>query len=131
MKKRGYLAAAFILLAAVFGLSGCGDRENGGLDPKSPAVVTVWHAYNAVAKAQFDELVMEFNETVGMEQGIVVDAVGYGSSEELEDVLYASANQVIGSEPLPDIFASYRIMRTGWTKSPLWSTWMIILQRMN
>ncbi|RJW37190.1 extracellular solute-binding protein [Clostridiales bacterium TF09-2AC] len=107
MKKRGYLAAAFILLAAVFGLSGCGDRENGGLDPKSPAVVTVWHAYNAVAKAQFDELVMEFNETVGMEQGIVVDAVGYGSSEELEDVLYASANQVIGSEPLPDIFASY------------------------
>lgn len=101
------MAAAFILLAAVFGLSGCGDRENGGLDPKSPAVVTVWHAYNAVAKAQFDELVMEFNETVGMEQGIVVDAVGYGSSEELEDVLYASANQVIGSEPLPDIFASY------------------------
>ena len=33
--------------------------------------------------------------------------MGYGSSEELEDVLYASANHVIGSEPLPDIFASY------------------------
>lgn len=107
MKKWKYMAAAFILLTAVFCLSGCGDRDKRGLDAKSPTVITVWHAYNAVAKAQFDELVMEFNETVGMEQGIIVDAVGYGSSEELEDVLYASANHVIGSEPLPDIFASY------------------------
>ena len=107
MKKWNYMAAAIILLTAVFCLSGCGDKDKRGLDAKSPTVITVWHAYNAVAKAQFDELVMEFNETVGMEQGIIVDAVGYGSSEELEDVLYASANHVIGSEPLPDIFASY------------------------
>jgi len=102
MKKRNYMAAAIIMLTAVFCLQACGDKDKRGLDAKSPTVITVWHAYNAVAKAQFDELVMEFNETVGMEQGIVVDAVGYGSSEELEDVLYASANHVIGSEPLPE-----------------------------
>lgn len=93
--------------AAMLFLCSCGKADKVGLNPKSPTVVTVWHAYNAVAKTQFDGMVMEFNETVGMEQGIVVDAVGYGSSEELEDVLYASANRVIGSEPLPDIFASY------------------------
>ncbi|MDY5476269.1 MAG: hypothetical protein SPG10_04935 [Enterocloster clostridioformis] len=29
-----------------------------------------------------------------------------GSSNELDDVLYASASHVIGSDPLPDIFAS-------------------------
>ena len=50
---------------------------------------------------------MEFNETVGMEQGIIVEPVGYGSSNELDDVLYASASRVIGSDPLPDIFSSY------------------------
>ena len=67
MKKWKYMDAAFILLTAVFCLSGCGDKDKRGLDAKSPTVITVWHAYNAVAKAQFDELVMEFNETVGME----------------------------------------------------------------
>ena len=96
-----------MLLGVLLGGAGCAGRESLVLDPKSPTVITMWHAYNAVAKAQFDDLVMEFNETVGMEQGIVLDAVGYGSSEELEDVLYASANHVIGSDPLPDIFASY------------------------
>lgn len=67
----------------------------------------LWHSYNAVAKGAFDDLVMEFNETVGMEQGIIVEPVGYGSSNELDDVLYASASRVIGSDPLPDIFSSY------------------------
>lgn len=98
---------AAALLFAMLCLCGCSKKEDRGLNPDSPTVITIWHAYNAVAKAQFDEQVMEFNETVGLEQGIVVDAVGYGTSEELEDVLYASANRVIGSEPLPDIFASY------------------------
>lgn len=107
MKKRNYYTIAVILFAVVLSLCGCANEEKGRLDPKSPVVITVWHAYNAVAKAQFDELVMEFNETVGVDRGIVVDTVGYGSSKELEDVLYASANHVIGAEPLPDIFTSY------------------------
>ena len=71
---------------------------------EKPVVVVLWHSYNAVAKGAFDDLVMEFNETVGMEQGIIVEPVGYGSSNELDDVLYASASHVIGSDPLPDIF---------------------------
>ena len=107
MNRRKYRVLAIMLLGVLLGGAGCAGRESLVLDPKSPTVITMWHAYNAVAKAQFDDLVMEFNETVGMEQGIVLDAVGYGSSEELEDVLYASANHVIGSDPLPDIFASY------------------------
>ena len=40
-------------------------------------MVVLWHSYNAVAKGAFDDLVMEFNETVGMEQGIIVEPVGY------------------------------------------------------
>ena len=113
MKKRNYYTIAVILFAVVLSLCGCANEEKGRLDPKSPVVITVWHAYNAVAKAQFDELVMEFNETVGVDRGIVVDTVGYGSSKELEDVLYASANHVIGAEPLPDILLLIRTMPIG------------------
>lgn len=96
-----------LVLALLLVICGCGGKDKTYLDPEDPEVITVWHAYNAVAKAKFDELVMKFNETVGMEKGIVVDTRGYGSSEELEEVLYASANHIIGSEELPDIFTSY------------------------
>ena len=100
-----YISAA--VMAALLGISGCRAGERKKEDTGKPTVVVLWHSYNAVAKSAFDDLVMEFNETVGMEQGIIVEPVGYGSSNELDDVLYASASHVIGSEPLPDIFASY------------------------
>lgn len=102
-KKHIYIIAAVI--AAAFSMSGCGGKQPAA--EGKPTVVVLWHSYNAVAKTVFDDLVMEFNDTVGMEQGIMVDAVGYGSSSELDDVLYASASHVIGSEPLPDIFTAY------------------------
>ena len=82
MNRRSSVHMLAAVMAAVLGLGGCmavdGKKED-----------------------------MEFNETVGMEQGIIVEPVGYGSSNELDDVLYASASRVIGSDPLPDIFSSY------------------------
>ena len=107
MNRRTSVHMLAAVMAAVLGLGGCmavdGKKEDNG----KPVVVVLWHSYNAVAKGAFDDLVMEFNETVGMEQGIIVEPVGYGSSNELDDVLYASASRVIRSDPLPDIFSSY------------------------
>lgn len=102
-----YTIIAALVLMTVVSLGGCGKRGKKVPDPKSPVVITLWHSYNAVVKMQFDKLVQEFNDTVGMNEGIIIDAKGYGSSDELEEVLYASANRVIGAEPLPDIFSSY------------------------
>ena len=102
-RKNYFLMLAVILLFCC----GCGGKEENCLDPEEPVAITVWHAYNAVAKAKFDELVTDFNETVGMEKGIVADTRGYGSSDELQEALYASANHIIGSDPLPDIFTAY------------------------
>lgn len=107
MNRRSFVHMLAAVMAAVLGISGCvagyGKKEEKGM----PVVVVLWHSYNAVAKSVFDDLVMEFNETVGMDQGIIVEPVGYGSSNELDDVLYASASHVIGSDPLPDIFTAY------------------------
>lgn len=102
-----YAVIPLIALMLLGGTAGCGNREKAVQKSDSPVVITLWHSYNAVAKMQFDKLIQEFNDTVGMEKNIIVDAKGYGSSDELEEVLYASANRIIGSEPLPDIFASY------------------------
>ena len=107
MNRRLYVFMLAAVMAAALGLGGCMAGDGKKEENEKPVVVVLWHSYNAVAKGAFDDLVMEFNETVGMEQGIIVEPVGYGSSNELDDVLYASASHVIGSDPLPDIFSSY------------------------
>ena len=72
MNRRSSVHMLAAVMAAVLGLGGCmavdGKKEDNG----KPVVVVLWHSYNAVAKGTFDDLVMEFNETVGMEQGIIV-----------------------------------------------------------
>lgn len=95
--------AAAVLLGTV---SGCSGKEK-MLDASSPTVITLWHAYNAYAKVEFDKSIEKFNDTVGKEKGIIVDAYGYGASDELDEALYGSANHVIGSEPLPNLFTAY------------------------
>jgi multiple sugar transport system substrate-binding protein len=55
----------------------------------------------------FDAMVNEFNETMGMERGIIVEGLGKGNMTELERAVTASANNDIGALPLPNIFASF------------------------
>ena len=44
------------------------------LNPDKPLSITIWHYYNGAQQVAFDELVNEFNETVGKEKGIFVKA---------------------------------------------------------
>lgn len=81
--------------------------QNKSLDPDNPITVTVWNYYNGTVKDRFDELVLEFNDTIGTEQGIVIEAQSYGDVNELADALFSSANAEIGSLPMPDVFAAY------------------------
>ena len=97
---------AVAVTAVVLAVSGCSRRADRP-DPNAPTVITLWHAYNAFAKAEFDRCVDRFNDTVGKEKGIIVDAYGFGSSAELDEALYDSANEIIGAEPLPNLFTAY------------------------
>ncbi len=104
--RRFRVMAAAVLAAGLCLLAGCGGRKP-VLNPKSPSVITLWHAYNAFAKAAFDQKIDEFNDTVGKEKGIIVEAYGFGNSDELNSALYDSANHIIGSDPLPNLFIAY------------------------
>ena len=101
------LAAAVSLVASM--LSGCkaGSDTNYGLDPNNPAIITIWHYYNGVQQENFDNLVLEFNETVGHDQGIIVEARSKGSIDDLAADVIASLNENGGSEKAPDMFAAY------------------------
>ncbi|MBP1758277.1 MAG: putative lipoprotein [Firmicutes bacterium] len=97
-----------ILLMLLLMLAACTtSTASDPLDPDKPITVTVWHYYNGNVKESFDALVAEFNETVGVERGVVVDAKSQGDVSQLATAVFDAANESIGSSPMPDIFASY------------------------
>ncbi len=82
-------------------------KETSILNPDKPVTISIWHYYNGSIKETFDSLISQFNETIGMETGIVVESQTYGNVSQLETALMDSANKAIGSSPMPDIFAAY------------------------
>jgi len=93
------------LLVLLF-LGGCALKTT---SPKetAPITLTLWHYYNGATKETFDSLVQTYNETIGQEQGVLVDAYSYSGVNELADAVFSSANKEVGSPDLPDIFSSY------------------------
>ncbi len=67
MKRQIAVMSMALSLATV--LCGCGASGNETtkvkLDPDNPVSLTVWHYYNGAQQATFDDLVEEFNATVG------------------------------------------------------------------
>lgn len=100
------LLCAALVAAALAGCAGSGD-DMPKLDPKDPVGLEIWHYYNGPQKEAFDALVSEFNETVGQEQGIVVEAFSQGNVNELADKVLDAAEKKVGAEEIPDIFAAY------------------------
>ena len=68
MKK---LTALFFSLVLLLSVSGCTAEET--------QTITFWHSMSENAGVMLDELVNTFNETVGKENGIRVDAIYQGS----------------------------------------------------
>lgn len=106
MKK---LISLILILSLLAGLTGCSSfvGNKSPLDPNAPVTIVVWHYYNGHIKEQFDKLVNQFNETVGIEKGIVVDAQSVGDVQKLAESVFNAANKTLGSQPMPDIFAAY------------------------
>lgn len=104
MKKQ--LSILWFLILTVLTLGGCSD-ENHGLSKENPTTISVWHYYNGHTASQFDELVTEFNNTVGRENGVIITAQSMSSTSDLEEALWNSATEKIGSSQMPNIFQCY------------------------
>ncbi len=108
MRKK-WIAVIAAVIIAIGMLSSCTqeDKDKIHLDSKNPVTIEVWHYYNGAQKAAFDKLITEFNETVGMEKGIIVEGVNQGNVNELMEKIIDSANKKVGSDPIPNVFAAY------------------------
>ncbi|WP_243125223.1 extracellular solute-binding protein [Clostridium transplantifaecale] len=104
MKKN--IAAAILLFSLI--MTGCsGDASVDTVKNSDPVDITIWHYYNGSQKAAFDDLVNEFNETVGKEKNIYVEGHSKGNVSELENAVLASSKKEVGSDEMPSIFSSY------------------------
>lgn len=105
-KKRVILLIA-MALSAILLLSACGQKDNHGLSADNPTTITVWHYYNGSLAIAFDELVAEFNNTTGRENGVVVYSESMSSVTDLENALWDAANEKVGAPEMPNIFQCY------------------------
>lgn len=110
MKKSSTSKGIIVLILFICMLfTACSKNENKeyGLNPKSPVTITVWHYYNGAQKTAFDNLVKEFNETIGREKGIAIEVFSQGSINNLIDMIKNAALKRVGADKMPDLFASY------------------------
>ena len=99
------LLVAFLLVSSLFGCSSSSSATK--LDPKTPTTITVWHYYNGAVMTAFDQMLKEFNETIGLEEGVIVQGSSMGNVSDLQAAVLASAKKEVGSQDMPNIFASY------------------------
>lgn len=93
-----------MLVATMLLLCSCTDSP---LDPDKPVTLTMWHVYGAQARSPMNILIDRFNQTVGKEQGIIINVTSVSSTWNIHDELVASAREEPGSEELPDLFTCY------------------------
>lgn len=101
MKK--FFVLLILLLLPV--LPACGISKEAG--SQKPVTLTLWHNYGGQLKDTMDEMIDEFNETVGKKQGIIVSVTSISGSATLHEKLTMAANGDPGAPPLPDITTAY------------------------
>ena len=100
--KRMIRSAVSLLLCAALALGGTACNSK-----KLPTTITVWTYYNGEQLESFNQLVSQFNDTVGKQKNIVVESYSQGSVNDLETSVLAAAEGKVGAEKLPNVVSSY------------------------
>ena len=102
MKKIAILLCFVILLTCFFGCT-----QSKTVSPENPITLTMWHVYGSQTKSPLNDVINEFNRTVGKENGITINVESVTSSSAIDKALASSANGEPGAESLPDLFTAY------------------------
>lgn len=86
-------------------LSGCSHTKKPS--PENPVTLTLWHVYGSQTTSPLNNIIDEFNKTVGKENGITINIVSVTSSSAIDSALASSANNEPGAVDMPDIFIAY------------------------
>ena len=92
----------FLLVAVQLFCTGCAGTMK---REEIPTTVTVWHVYGGQTDSPLNDLIDEFNQTVGKEQQINVQVTSVSNSNTIHELVLAAANGEPGASELPDISA--------------------------
>lgn len=92
----------FLLMAAIMIIAGCGQKKG-----EDPVTVTLWHVYGGQTESPLNNLIDEFNETVGKEENIRIQVGSVTNTNTIHENVLASAFEDPGASKLPDMFVSY------------------------
>ena len=102
MQKRITLLLLCLLTAFLF--MGC-DRVK--LDPKKPVTITMWHNYGGQMQSAMDELIDEFNSTIGRKKGVIISVTSISASKDIQEKLFMIAAGDPGAPEMPDLVTAY------------------------
>ena len=102
LRKRIIQTTASIILSLL--LIGCHGVK---LDPKNPVTITMWHNYGGQMQGVMDELIDEFNSTVGRKKGVIVSVTSITASKDIQEKLYMIAAGDPGAPKMPDLVTAY------------------------
>jgi multiple sugar transport system substrate-binding protein len=97
----GILFGFLLVVLPLF--SGCGDNSAG----TNPVILALWHNYGGQLKETMDEMIDKFNETVGAENGIIINVTTISGSAAIHEKLAMAAGGEPGAPALPDITTAY------------------------
>ena len=92
-----------VLVSSSF-LCGC---QSSNLSASDPVTLTMWHVYGEQAQSPMNELIDEFNETVGKEKGVVIDVTLVSNASEIGQQLLDAQAGKAGAGSMPDLFTCY------------------------
>ncbi|HHX74639.1 MAG TPA: extracellular solute-binding protein [Firmicutes bacterium] len=101
MKLFSFCCALLVLACAV---SGCSYADFVAQKTDS---LTLWHNFGGQLKETMDSLVDEFNETVGLQEGIFLTVTSVSGSASIHEKLVMAAKGDPGAPALPDISTVY------------------------
>lgn len=96
--KLSCILAAVVIISAC---AGCTAKKS------EPVTVTFWHVYGGEVESPMNDLVDEFNRTVGRENNIRVQVESVTNTNTIHESVLASAYGDPGSKELPNMFISY------------------------
>ena len=102
---RKIFSILLIFIISAYCLSGC---KRSGLDKNNPVTLSLWHVYGEQADSPMNRLIDEFNETVGMKKGIIVNVTAMSNASKIGEKLLDAHNKIPGSAEMPDLFFAHK-----------------------
>ena len=101
MRLKWYLMS--LTFAAALSLSACIKQSS----KKEPVTVSIWHVYGGQVSSPLNDIIDEFNSTVGREKGIYVQVTSVSNTNSIHEAVLAASNNELGASELPNMFVSY------------------------